>query len=82
MLRKLHKKIQIPRLTLGFHFLEKNRCTHAMLQTKIYDPDICNFLIVLHEQCNLDFEYSKTHILLTQLLSSAKIIKCHGYTVI
>ena len=23
MLRKLHKHIQIPRLTLGFHFLEK-----------------------------------------------------------
>ena len=49
---------------------------------KIYDPDICHFLIVLHDQCNLDFEYSKTYKLLTQSLSSAKIIKYHGYTVI
>ena len=29
-----------------------------MLETKIYDPDICHFLIVLHDQCALlDFEY-------------------------
>ena len=51
MMRKLHKKIQIPRLTLGFHFLGKNGCTFAILQTKIYDPDICHFLIVLNDQC-------------------------------
>ena len=42
MMRKLHKTNQIQRLTLGFHFLKKNGCTHAMLQTKIYDPDICH----------------------------------------
>ena len=30
-----------------------------MLATKIYDPDVCHFLIVLHDQCALlDFEYS------------------------
>ena len=63
MMRKLHKKNQIPRLTLGFHFFgEKN----AMLQKKKYDPDICHFLIVLHDKCNLDFEYSKTYKILTK----------------
>ena len=66
MMRKLHKKIQMSRFTLGFHFLEKIGCTHAMLQTKNYDPDICHFLIVLHDQCNLSFEYSKTYKLLNQ----------------
>ena len=58
MMGKLHKIIQIPRLTLGFHFLEKYGCTYAMLEKKINDPDICHFLIVLHDQCALlDFEY-------------------------
>ena len=58
MMRKLQKNIQIPRLTLGFHFLGKHGCTHAMLETKNNDPDICHFLIVLHDQCApLDFEY-------------------------
>ena len=33
---------------------------------KKYDPDICHFLIVLHDKCNLDFEYSKTYKLLTK----------------
>ena len=47
IMRKLHKKIQIPRLTLCFHFFGKKiGCTHAMLQTKNYDPDICHILIV------------------------------------
>ena len=32
MMRKLHKNIQIPRLTLGFHFLGKYGCTYAMLE--------------------------------------------------
>ena len=67
MMRKLHKKNQIPRLMLGFHFFgEKNGCTHATLQKKNYDPDICHFLIVLHDKCNLEFEYSKTYKLLTK----------------
>ena len=58
MMRKLQKNIQIPRLTLGFHFLGKHGCTYAMLETKYYDPDICHSLIVLHDQCApLDFEY-------------------------
>ena len=35
MMRKLHKNIQIPRLTLGFHFLGKYGCTYAMLEKKI-----------------------------------------------
>ena len=58
-MRKLHKNIQMPRLTLGVHSLGKYGCTHAaMLETKNYDPDICHFLIVLHDQCApLDFEY-------------------------
>ena len=38
--------------------LARMGCTYAMLETKIYDPDICHFLIVLHNQCALlDFEY-------------------------
>ena len=58
MMRKLHKNIQIPRLMLGFHFFGKYGCTYAMLEEKFYDPDICHFLIVLHNQCaHLDFEY-------------------------
>ena len=32
---------------------------------KKYDPDICHFLIVLHDKCNLDFEHSKTYKLLS-----------------
>ena len=32
MMRKLHKYIQMPRLTLGFHFLRKYGCTYAMLK--------------------------------------------------
>ena len=39
---------------------------HMLCFRKKYDPDICHFLIVLHDQCNLDFEYSKTYKLLTQ----------------
>ena len=31
-----------------------------------YDPDICHFLIVLHDKFNIDFEYSKTYKLLTK----------------
>ena len=46
MMRKLHKKIEILQLTLGFHFLGKYGCTYVMLETKIYDPDIYHFLIV------------------------------------
>ena len=58
MMRKLHKNIQIPRLTLGFDFWGKYGCTHAMLETKNYESDIYYFLIVLHDQCApLDFEY-------------------------
>ena len=58
MMRKLHNNIQIPRLMLGFHFLGKYGCTYAMLEKKKYDPDICHFLIVLHDQyALLDFEY-------------------------
>ena len=34
---------------------------HMLSFRKKYDPDICHFLIVLHDQCNLDFEYSKTY---------------------
>ena len=34
MMRTLHKNIQIPRLTLGFHFLGKYGCTYAMLEKK------------------------------------------------
>ena len=34
---------------------------HMLCFRKKYDPDICHFLIVLHDQCNLDFEYSKTY---------------------
>ena len=66
MMRKLHKKIQIPRLTLGFHFLEKRMGANMLCFRKKYDPDICHFLIVLHDQCNFDFEYSKTYKLLPQ----------------
>ena len=56
-MRKLHNKIQIPWLTLGFHFLGKNGSTYAMFEKK-YDPDICHFFIVLHDQCaRLYFEY-------------------------
>ena len=43
MMRKLYKNILIPRLTLGFHILGICGCTHAMLETKIYDPDIGHF---------------------------------------
>ena len=51
--------IQIPRLTLGFHFLGKYGCSHVLLEKKINDPEICYFLIVLCDQCApLDFEYS------------------------
>ena len=50
------KKIQMPRLMLGFHFLENRMGAHMLCFRKKYDPDICHFLIVLHDQCNLDFE--------------------------
>ena len=59
MMRKLHKN-QIPRLTLGFHFLEKKMVTHCFRQ-KFTILIFCLFLIVLHNQCNLDFEYSKSN---------------------
>ena len=55
------KKNQIPRSTLGFHFLDTRMGAHMLCFRKKYDPDICHFLIVLHDQCNLDFEYSKTY---------------------
>ena len=63
MIRKLqlHKKNQIPRLTSGFHCLGKRMGAHMLCFRKKYAPDICHFLIVLHDQCNLDFEYSKTY---------------------
>ena len=61
MIRKLHKKKSNTTVNVRFSlFGEKNGCTHAMLQKK-YAPDICHFLIVLHDLCNLDFEYSKTY---------------------
>ena len=41
--------------------LEKRMGAHMLCFRKKYDPDICHFLIVLHDQCNLDFEYSKTY---------------------
>ena len=62
MLRKLHKNIQIPLLTLGFHFFGKYGCTHAMFEIRINDPDIHYFLIAIHDQCApLDFEYPLTY---------------------
>ena len=39
---------------------------HALLEAKINDPEICHFLIVLHDQCaSLDYDYSYTYKLLT-----------------
>ena len=62
MMRKLHKKKSNTMVsTLGFHFLEKRMGAYMLCFRKKYDPDICHFLIVLHDQCNLDFEYSKTY---------------------
>ena len=59
MMRKLHKKKSNTTVNIRFSlFAKKIGCTHAMLQTKIYDPDICHFLIVLHDQCNLDFDFT------------------------
>ena len=51
MIMKLHKNIQIPRLTLGFQFLGKYGCNHILLEKKINEPEICHFLIVLYDQC-------------------------------
>ena len=59
MMMKLHTNIQIPRLTLGFHFGGKFVCNHAVHDIKINDPEICHFLNVLHDQCvPLDFGYT------------------------
>ena len=36
----------------------ENMDAHILCLRKKYDPNICHFLIVLHEQCALlDFEY-------------------------
>ena len=56
IMRKLHTNTTV---NVKFSLFGKNGCPHAMIQTKIYDT-------ILHDQYNLDFEYSETYKLLTQ----------------
>ena len=48
-------------VNLRFSLFWRKEWVHTCYASeKNYDPDICHFLIVLHDKCNLDFEYSKT----------------------
>ena len=66
MIRKLHKKSNTT-VNVRFSLFWRKEWVHTCYASeKNYDPDICHFLIVLHDKCNLDFEYPKTYKLLTK----------------